>query len=192
MSSPDRETRPALPSRSDLVLLGKLTRTQGHRGALRLLPEFAPLDRIERLKTKELFLEQAGKPGSPLQAVHLSDFSYHQQHVIVTFDEIPDMTAAEGIRGAMVYVREDQLWDLDEGEFFTHDIVGFTIVDDATAKAIGNVRRVEPGAGHDFLVVKHAERSGEFLVPLVKEIVHRVDKAERQIRVSLPEGLDEL
>ena len=39
-----------LPNWDDLILLGHITRTQGHRGALRLHPEFDPVDQIEGLK----------------------------------------------------------------------------------------------------------------------------------------------
>ncbi len=187
--------RRGIPTWDNLILLGKITRTQGHRGGLRMVPEFEPVDSFEDLKDDELILRMptpvAGMAQTPV-IVHYTDFSFHQQCVILTLAEAPDMTAAERYRGAQVYVRPENVWDLPEGDFFAHEVVGFEIADAESGRRMGQVRKIEAGAGHDFLIVKRDGGPGEFLIPLVKTMVRNVDMEARRINVSLPEGLEDL
>lgn len=185
-----------LPDEEDLVALGRITRTQGNRGALRLFPYFEPVTRFEMLRTSELFARREADRDSSiatagtLRTLHVASFSFHQQYVILFFDEIPDMNAAEELRGMEVLVRRADLWDLDTNEFLVHELEGFEVVDDATGNPLGRLETVQPGSAHDFLRVRAGERS--FLVPMVAEFVRKVDTAGRQVRVSLPEGLDSI
>lgn len=175
-----------------LVALGKITRTQGHRGALRMHPLFEPVTEFEKLETDELILKLPPSPGASngaFRVVHVEGFSFHQQSVILEFAEVPDMTAAEQLKAAEVFVREELMWKPDEGQFFVHEIIGFE-VRDLNDKPLGQVVRVETGAAHDFLNVRQEKR--HFLVPMVKQVVKEVQLAEKRIVVELPPGLDEL
>jgi 16S rRNA processing protein RimM len=158
----------------NLIALGKITRTQGHRGAVRMHPFFEPVSEFEKLETDELILKLPPPPdaaASPYRIVYIDGFSFHQQFVILEFVEVEDMTAAEQLKGAEVLVREELMWKLNEGEFFVHEIIGFEVrgLDD---KVLGTKR--------------------EFLVPMVKEVVKSIDAAGKRISVDLPPGLDEL
>lgn len=200
-----------LPPWDDLILLGRITRTQGHRGAVRMLPEFEPLNVFEGLKSDELILRPpppsaaaaaprpAGAtppaaPSRPSQAlvVHVADYFFHKSFVVLTFAEVPDMNAAERLQNYLVYVRPEHIWDLPEGQYFIHEIFGFEVVDQATGRRLGVIQTMETGAAHDYLVVRRAEGKGEFLIPLVKPLVSTVDKERRRVLVALPEGLEEL
>jgi len=100
------------------------------------------------------------------------------------------MNSAELLRGAEVYVYEDELWDLPEGRFYTFQLVGLEVFDQATNEVVGIVESIRPGV-QDYLVVK-TPAGGEFLVPYVPEIVTGVDLATRRITADLPEGLTEV
>jgi 16S rRNA processing protein RimM len=193
-SSGSRESD--LPPEEDLIALGRITRTQGHRGDVRLFPFFEPLSRFEGLRSNEVFArpEPHGglkKPGAtPFRPLHIFSYFFHQQYVILSFDEVSDMNAAEELRGTVLYARQADLWPLAEDEFLAHDMAGLRLLDDATGDDLGMVEAIDPGAAHDFLKVRRGERT--FLVPFVRNMVKRVDLDAREIRVTLPPGLDEV
>lgn len=188
--------RVSRPDAQRLVLIGVFTKTQGTKGGIRLLPQFDDLESFEGLKTSRLFI----KPGSPnatlreqldtaYREVTIEDFQFHQRFVIIYLEEAPDMTAAELLRSHEVYVYEDELWDLPAGQYYTYQLVGLELVDEAGA-SLGTVKEVRPSV-HDYLVVEKPD-GAEYLVPYVPEIVVGVDLPGKRMTVRLPEGIDEI
>lgn len=57
---------------------------------------------------------------------------------IARFAEVPDRTAAEGLRGTVLTVPRDALPPLEEGEFYHADLIGLPVVT-TDGTAIGNV-----------------------------------------------------
>ncbi len=181
------------PKRDDLIALGKITRTQGSAGAVRLLPFFSPADRIEELKSRRVFLEpaRAQSPAAQLQILTIKSIRYHKQFVILEFDEVPDMTTAEQLRDAILSTTAEHLWGLDEGQFFAFQLVGLKVVQEgATPQLLGQVLAVDDGAAHDYLRVGNETK--EFLIPFVEAMIRRIDLTEGIIYVDLPEGLTDL
>ena len=187
--------RPAQPDERRLVYLGFLTKPQGIRGGIRMLPEFDDIDDFEQLKTDRLFikpapqasLRPAGKPA--WREITLSEFQPHQRFVIVLIEEAPDMNSAELLRNHEVYVYEEEMWDLPEGRYYTWQLAGLDLFDSATGQVAGKVIELRPGF-QDYLVVKGP--IGEFLVPYVPEIIEKVELDTGRVIARLPEGLAEI
>ena len=78
---------------------------------------------------------------------------------------------------------------LADGAYYVHDLVG-CIVETTSGERVGEVSRVDGGAGASVLSVRGPR--GEVLVPLAADICIEVDVAGRKIRVNPPEGLLEL
>lgn len=175
----------------DLILIGRLTKPQGHRGAVRMLPEFEPLDVFEGLKTNELLLRPTARSpqGAAAQTVHVEGYFLHGQFVVLELEEAPDMNAAERLREMEVYVAREDLWDLGPGQFLTHELEGFAVRDGD--QHIGTVQGIHPGAGHDFIIVRPPSGK-EFLVPFVKDVVKAVDPNTKTIITELPPGLADI
>ncbi len=180
------------PAPDELVALGKITRTQGHAGAVRLLPFFSPADLIEELKTPHVYVVHQADRGNhkpTVQRLSISSLWYHKQFVILSFDEIQDMNAAEGLRDLTLFTLRENLWELGEGEYFAYELIGMKVIAE-DGNELGEVVAVEDGPAHDYLRVR--TESKEFLVPFVLAMIRAIDKSERRIVVSLPEGLTEL
>ena len=180
-----------------------ITRTQGNRGAVRLMPFYEPVDRFDGLHGDELILElpprvaeafplpenSALEPG--FRALRVTSHSYHQACVILCLAEVPDMTIAEKLRGAKVWVRPANLWELGDDEYFVHELKGFALLDAATGAPLGTIADILPGGAQDILMVEQAT-GRKYPVPFARSIVVKVDVAERKIHANLPPGLDEL
>lgn len=109
----------------------------------------------------------------------------HGDRFLVRFEGVESRDAAEGLRGP-VYVTADELRDLDDDEFWEHDLVGCEVAL-ADGRVVGTVTDVVPGAAHDLLAVE-TER-GERYIPLVKAIVIATDVAAKRVLIDPPEGL---
>lgn len=182
----------------DWIVLGRITRTQGHRGAVRLFPFFEPLERLEQLPTRQVrwHLPVTGKPAGAVprlsRTLTIESMRYHKHFVILTFAGIPDMTAAEALAGGEIAVTRDELWPVEDGQFFAFDLVGLEVVDGPTGRRIGTVESLVPGAAQDLLRVRKTQGGATFLIPFVRPLVSGVDLDTRRVTVALPPGLEEV
>jgi 16S rRNA processing protein RimM len=99
---------------------------------------------------------------------------------------IDTRTAAEKIRGLMLFVEEADAIRLPRGTYFIHDIIGLSVSDDQGA-ALGTVSDVLRYPANDVYVVRSSD--GEILVPAVKEFVRKIDLGTRTLVVHLLDGM---
>ncbi len=110
----------------------------------------------------------------------------HGQRLLVKFDGAETREAAELLRGPL-YVAGSDVRALEEGEFWDHELIGCEVVGEDDGAPLGRVSDVVHGPAHDLLVVD-TER-GERLVPVVKEIVLRIDTTGRTVKLEPSYGL---
>ena len=163
-------------SEADHVEIGVVARAHGIRGELRVHlhnPDSTALERAgEILIGGGRHEVQAARPVAGAYLVKLAD--------------VPDRTAAEGLRGQPVAVRREDL-DLDEGEVLLADLVGCRVeLPDGTPW--GTIHHVEPGS-QDRLVIHHGDL--ERLLPVVDELIVEIDTDARRVVVDPPEGIPE-
>jgi 16S rRNA processing protein RimM len=109
---------------------------------------------------------------------------------IVQFAEVPDRTAAEALRGAMLLVHRTDRTPIDDpDEFYDSDLIGLA-VHTASGALVGRVSEVVHGPAGDLLAVDAGDR--EHLVPFVAPIVPTVDIAGGTVVINPPEGLLDL
>ena len=109
----------------------------------------------------------------------------HRDRFLVKFAGIDTRTEAEGLRGTL-YATAGERRNLAENEFWVDDLRGLEArLEDGTP--VGTVSEILPGTVHDHLAV--ATEEGERLVPLVKEIVTRIDLEARVIVIDPIPGL---
>lgn len=135
-------------------------------------------------------LETDPTPAGPLT---VTAARWHAAHLLVTFAEVGDRTAAESLRGVWLTVDPASIpAPEDPDEFHDSQLTGMTVVTRA-ADVVGVVTDVLHH-GQDLLVVRPAPGSGagEVLVPFVGAIVVEVDVAAGRMVVDPPPGLLDL
>jgi 16S rRNA processing protein RimM len=83
-------------------------------------------------------------------------------------------------------VTPDALRELDESEFWEHDLLGCTVTT-ADGNEVGEVTGLIPGPAQDLLEVQTS--TGPLYVPAVKELIVEVDLDTRRVVVDAPPGL---
>lgn len=111
---------------------------------------------------------------------------FRDRGLLIRFEGIETRVEAEGLRGTILTVDSSERRDLDEGEFWEHDLVGLDAVTPG-GTSLGTVTRLEYGPGQDRLVVTTAEGT-EVLVPFVAAFVGD-PSGDGTIVIDAPEGL---
>jgi 16S rRNA processing protein RimM len=107
----------------------------------------------------------------------------------IDFEEVKDEEAADRILGAELYLPLSMLPKLEGDKFYYHEIIGFTMQDSVHGD-IGIVTGVNDTTSQALFEV---EKNGkELLVPLTDDILTKVDRKNRTLFVSTPEGLVDL
>lgn len=112
---------------------------------------------------------------------------WHSGRLLVTFNELPDRTAAEAARGLRLAldVSPDER-PTDDEEFFDRQLVGLRVLD-AAGIDVGEVAAVVHLPGQDLLEVRTETASR--LVPFVSELVPEVDLRAGHLRLADVAGL---
>ena len=171
--------------RNGFVTIARIIRPRGNRGEVVAEDLSGAPERIE--STREVSL--LSSDGSQRDAV-MERAWRHKGRLVLKLAGVDSITEAEVLRGCEVQIPEVELGPPPEGEYFLDDLVGCTVIEVDGGRMIGKVTDVlEPG-GSLLLEVRSAGR--EVLVPFVNEICREVDVEQKEIRVRLPEGLEDL
>ena len=162
--------------KKEFISVGTIVNAHGIRGEVKLNPVgFDP----EFLAEFDRFII-GGKETEVLHA------RVHKSVVLLTLPGVEDMDAALALKGREVKIYRDDV-ELPEGEYFDDELVGCTVLDDATGEEVGKVNRVLTYPAHKIYEVK-GER--EYLIPAVPKVfIESVDLDAAEMRVHLMKGL---
>ena len=170
---------------ADLVEIGTLARPHGIRGEIRV-NYYA--DSLELLRGDVVYLQAGNKPPRKME---IDTVRMHQGTPLIRFVEAPDRTAAEFLRGQTLLIPESALPELDEDEVYLHDMLGLSVVLDATGQKLGVLDHVLFHGEQELWSILTPEGK-EILLPAVPEFVEAIDLDAGRILVAPPAGLLEL
>ena len=132
------------------------------------------------------------KLGNKVQSVEITDWRKHNNGIVVKVAGIDDRDIAQKLVGSEIFVSEDALSDLPEGEFYWRDLIGMTVVTDK-GYDLGQVSDIMETGANDVLVVKANLKDGfgkkERLIPyLMDQVILSVSTENKQICVDWDPG----
>jgi 16S rRNA processing protein RimM len=98
----------------------------------------------------------------------------HKSFLVARLEGCDTRNDAEALRGAEVWIREDEAEPLPEGEYYVHEILGLRVVTE-DGEVLGTVDEVIQTGANDIY------RAGRFLIPATRDAVLRLDPAHGQI-----------
>ena len=99
---------------------------------------------------------------------------------------VADRTAAEGLRGSFLRIRNEEIKDLPEGRDYHHDLMGLTVISE-DGRRLGSVAGIIPTGGN--LVFEVRDGNKEVLIPYIDDVVREVDLEGGTLTVRLIAGL---
>ena len=132
------------------------------------------------------------KLGNKVQSVEITDWRKHNNGLVVKVAGIDDRDVAQKLVGSEIFVSEDALSDLPEGEFYWRDLIGMSVVTDK-GYDLGQVSDIMETGANDVLVVKANLKDGfgkkERLIPyLMDQVILSVSTENKQICVDWDPG----
>jgi 16S rRNA processing protein RimM len=109
--------------------------------------------------------------------------------VLVLFEGHADRTAAERLRGSMLFVATSDAAPPPEGGHYIHDLIGCE-VRTRDGRRVGTIEDVFDAAGRHLWSVRDGD--AEHLIPAIREFIVSVDTAKKVIVVDPPGGLLDL
>ncbi|MBC1650792.1 ribosome maturation factor RimM [Listeria booriae] len=164
--------------------VGKIVNTHGLMGEVRVMSQTDFAD--ERfVPGNELFLfaKNSKKPEKLVIKTHRK----HKNFDLLTFEGIIGINNVERMKGGMLKVPESQLGDLEENEFYFHEIIGCEVYTEE-GELLGTISEIlTPGANDVWVVQQKGEK--DKLVPYIADVVTSVNIADKKITISVMEGL---
>ena len=166
------------------IQVGKLQKTHGLKGGLQASIDLYDPEILSDAKVLFVEIKNAFAP------YFVENINISGSKAIVLFDEIKDVNQANTLRGLSLYVSTEHFPAIQDDESWQYDdIIGYTIVD-KTHGELGKIEDVFETTGQDLIAMIYKEK--EVLIPVVEQIILKVNKKTKTMEVQLPDGLLEL
>jgi 16S rRNA processing protein RimM len=164
--------------------LGYIIKTHGLRG--HVVAHFDVDDAKAYQKLKTVYLALAGAPTKLVEHKVEKVQPQAGSKVLLKLSGIDRIEEAEPLRGSQLHLPLTDLPELEDDQFYFHDVIGFTVVDE-TLGELGTVENFYELPQQDMLAMRYQGK--EVLIPVVDELVSHANQEKKQIYVNLPEGL---
>lgn len=160
--------------------LGFILKPHGIAGELQAQIEAeSPQDYIEM---ESVFVEINKK----LIPFFIDSLTINRNKAIIKFEDIDSIEEATPFSGKKLFIPLTALPELEEDQFYYHEIIGYTI-SDRNLGEIGPILEVYENPGHDLIGVDY--KGTEVLIPFADDIILSVDHAKKLVESQLPQGL---
>lgn len=171
---------------NDRIAVGVIRKAHGVRGEASIEPWTGSVERFTELASVTL----VSPDETSTRTVEIEAVREHGGRALVKFRGIESPEEVQTLQNWTVEIPEAEARELEEDEYFLHDLVGLTLFD-ADGRERGVVTDIFEGGGGLLLHVKRSDGK-EFELPFAADLCTEIDIAGKRMVVALPEGLDDL
>ena len=158
--------------------IAKISSLYGLHGAVKL----TPLSRYfeDYINYKHFMM---GSSRSDLEEIVLDEIMGFGKKRIFKFNGFNSVNDAKNIKGKIIYkkVSKDEKINL-----ISEDILGWDIIDSLGEK-VGTLINIMWLPNNDVYIIKNGDK--EYLIPVIEEIIKKVDYDKKKININLIDGL---
>lgn len=158
--------------------IGKITCAHGLRGEVKVCPVTHDLDNLKR---QEYFL--MGHTRLDVESIR-----EQKGKLVVKFRGVGDRDAATLLIGRWLSILRECATPLHEGRYYMEDLLGMEVYEEGSF--LGVVDNILETGSNEVLQVRGEQ--GEILIPMIRDVVHRVDLDLDRIHVSWVKGMNDL
>ena len=170
----------ATPSVEDLIVLGKITSVHGVRGEVKIYSFTDPIDNLLGYPAWTL------KRDGEVKQVELVSGRLQGKILVAKLKGLDDREVARTFAGFDICVPRALLPDLDDGEYYWHQLEGLKVID-LQGQLLGRLDHLLETGANDVMVVKPCAGSlddRERLLPYTGQCVLSIDLAAGEMRVD--------
>ncbi|BAP85595.1 16S rRNA-processing protein RimM [Paucilactobacillus hokkaidonensis JCM 18461] len=163
--------------------IGKIINTHGIRGEVKVLvtTDFPEL----RFKAgKHIWIDAH---ESQMIEVVIKSVRKQKQFLLITFVDLEDINLIEKYKTCDLMVTQDEQQSLPKGQYYYHEIIGLNVETEA-GEQLGTISEVLAPGANDVWVVKRPQQA-DLLLPVIDDVVKKVDLENKRVVVELMEGL---
>lgn len=164
--------------------VGQLVNTHGVQGEVRVISRTDfPEERFAVGSELSLFMPNETKPIR----LKIATQRRHKNFYLLTFENHFNLSHVEKYKTGMLKISEKELGELEENEFYYHEIIGCEVVS-LEGDTIGTVTDIlETGANDVWTVTP--EKGKPHYIPYIEDIVKEIDIENKKITIEVMEGL---
>lgn len=167
------------------IKVGKIVNTFGIKGELKiyLYSDFPK----ERFKNGNRLWIGSQEDPNQLQ-VEIESAKPYKNTYLVKLKDYGNINEVEKYVNLFFWIEKGDLEELDEGEYYYHQIIGCHVVT-TEGIIIGTVSEILSPGANDVWVVKPEPKGKDILIPYIKEVVKEVNVDKKIITIEVMEGL---
>ena len=166
--------------KNECFYFGKIFRVHGYKGELKI---FVDADNPLSYKGLDMvFIEVKGK----LIPYFIDNIHFENNRANLKLQDVDELGQAERLVGCEIYLPLEKLPKLKGNKFYYHEVVDFKVFDKKHGE-IGKVEKVLDLPNNALFSIRYHEK--EILVPIIEEIIKKVDRTKKEIFIEAPEGL---
>ena len=151
------------------IAIGRILKPHGLRGDLKVELFKFEEDKFDR--DISYYLEGEDKNFRIIRH-RLSDKFFY-----IAFEDYEDINKVERFKGKYLYIEQEDLKKLADGEYYIKDLIGLKVVDEE-GKDLGNIDDVLTDYPNEIYVVSN------HLIPAIKDYVLEINLQEKYVRIS--------
>ena len=163
--------------------IGRITRFQGNKGEVRVLPT---TDIPERFLDLDIIYL---KRGNDFKELEIEYIRFHKQFVIIKFFDVNSINQAEELKNYQVLIDESEKYLLPENNFYVSDLIDCEVyLEDGDY--LGKLIEVVDTSGADIFLIQGDEK--EYMIPASQEMITEIDLEKKKIIVDPIPGILDL
>ena len=168
----------------DSIYIGQIAKLHGYKGGVSLFLDVTHPE--EYIDMESFFIEIDGI----LTPFFIESFKLKNKgFAAVKFQGIDSEQEAKSLLKKKVFIPETELRELDESNFYDHEVIGFE-VEDVVKGEIGKVTAIADLKQNPLLVIEFKDK--EILLPIFEGLMVKVDRKLKRLIVKAPDGLIDL
>ena len=170
-------------TKEECFYLGRVSKTHGIKGEVTIKLD---VDDPSVYRDMKFFLLEINKVLTPF---FVEKVTCSGDKFFVTIQDIKTVEAASALTGKEVYLPLEMLPKLSGKQFYYHEVKGFTLIDEEKGE-LGPVADVIEYPTQAILQVFKDKK--EILIPILDQVIQKVDRRSKKLYVKAPEGLIEM
>ena len=160
--------------------LGYISKPHGLKGDVSIVIDADVPEAYKNLES--VFIEQ----DKQLVPFFISRLKLSGNKAILSLEESTSIETAQALKGSKLYLPIEFLPELEDGQFYFHEIVGCTIADKDLGP-LGKITTVYDAGPQDIIAFEHQGK--EVLLPVNDQTIQKLDKTNKTLHVEIPAGL---
>ena len=163
-----------------LLEVGQIVNTYGIKGFVKVVPL---VDNNNQFKNfKKLYIQEKKN----LNELNIEEVKFSKNLVLLKFKGIDTIEQAEELRNYYLQAKRSDI-KLEKGAYFIVDLIGLEVYTEE-GNLLGILKEVlQPGANDVYVVEDEAKK--QILLPVIPDVVKKVDIDGKKVIVKLLEGL---